>query len=345
MKSVRYSAALFYYDGIQVFEARDAIGGHYVAVMVEPVDGEDRYLLAGVEPERLRQFRIGELDLRSLLLERAEDAWFIATPRNGFDAPLDLDAQASSLQDSPDLPDAGFLLHDSTAESETLREARSRNNLVREIAVEPPEAAEAHQIHAGTLAGLLANLQTLVKHAYGAALRDRPGTRRGADRADAHLLNVVIPAAAGSFRLVLEAATAPDMFGHSPLADALERIDGFFEHVDDPKQTLAMVKAHRGHFAGAYLRLLRFLVENKTGLRYAWAELGDSSPRQHAVTKAEAVPLVEYLSGVSNVGAETVLCCWVRCKRPTTARATGGLPRTRASFPAGSNRTALAWRA
>ena len=70
---IRYSARLFYCDGIQVFEARDAIGGHYVAVMVEPVDGEERYLLAGVEPGRLRQFRIGELDLRSLLLERAED--------------------------------------------------------------------------------------------------------------------------------------------------------------------------------------------------------------------------------------------------------------------------------
>lgn len=121
MKSIRYSATLFYYDGIQIFEARDAIGGHYVAVMVEPVDGEDRYLLAGVEPERLRQFRIGELDLRSLLLERAEDAWFVAMPRNGFDAPLALEPQASPLQDCPDLPDAGFLLHDSPAESDALR--------------------------------------------------------------------------------------------------------------------------------------------------------------------------------------------------------------------------------
>ena len=223
--------------------------------------------------------------------------------RNGFDAPLALEAQDFPLLQYWDLPDAGFLLHDSPADSEALREARSRNNLVLEIAVEPPEAAEAHQIHAGTLAGLLANLQTLVKHAYGAALR---GTRRGADHADAHLLNVVIPAAAGSFRLVLEAASAPDIFRHSPLAEALKRIDQFFEPMYDPKQTLAMVKTHRGHFAGAYLRLLRFLVENKTGLRYAWAEPGDSSPRRYSVSKAEAVPLVEYLSGVSNIGAETV---------------------------------------
>ena len=308
MKSIHYIATLFYYDGIQIFEARDAIGGNYVAVMIEPMNGADRYLLAGVEPERLRQFRIGELDFRSLLLERAEGEWFIATAWGGLDAPLELELQTAPLQDCPDLPDPGFLLHDSPTESEVVREARSRNNLVLEIAVEPPEAAEEHQIHAGTLAGLLLNLQTLVKHAYSAALRERPaGTRRVADRSDAHLLNVVIPAAAGSFRLVLEAASSPDMFGHSPLADALERMDRFFELVDDPKQTLAMVKMHRGHFAGAYLRLLRFLVENRTGLRYAWAEPGHLRPKRYSVSRAEAVPLVEYLSGVSNIGAETVL--------------------------------------
>ena len=68
MKTIRHTTTLFYYDGPQVFEARDAIGGHYVAVMVEPEGGHDRYLVAGVEPERLRQFRAGLLDLRTLLL-------------------------------------------------------------------------------------------------------------------------------------------------------------------------------------------------------------------------------------------------------------------------------------
>ena len=61
MKTIRHTTTLFYYDGPQVFEARDTIGGHYVAVMVEPQDGQDCYLVAGVEPERLRQFRAGLL--------------------------------------------------------------------------------------------------------------------------------------------------------------------------------------------------------------------------------------------------------------------------------------------
>ncbi len=41
MKTIRHTATLFYYDGPQVFEARDAIGGHYVAVMVEPEGAQD----------------------------------------------------------------------------------------------------------------------------------------------------------------------------------------------------------------------------------------------------------------------------------------------------------------
>jgi hypothetical protein len=53
--------------------------------------------------------------------------------------------------------------------------------------------------------------------------------------------------------------------------------------------------------------LLRFLVENRTGLRYAWAEPGHLRPKRYSVSKAVVVPLVEYLSGVSNIGAETVL--------------------------------------
>lgn len=55
MKTIRHFSTLFYYDGPQVFEARDADGRRYVAVLVESdsTDGGGRYLVTGVEPERL----------------------------------------------------------------------------------------------------------------------------------------------------------------------------------------------------------------------------------------------------------------------------------------------------
>ena len=307
MKTIRHTCTLYYYDGAQVFEGRDAIGGHYLGVMVGPIEGRERYVIAGVEPERLRQFRIGSLDLRTLLLERVETSWFLASPGAGIDEPLLLESQNGALAAFAELPEPGFFLHDRPADTETVREARARNNLVLEVAVEPPEAAAEHRIRVATLTALLGHVQTLVKHAYGWALRDLSlETRRSIDRSEAHLLDVVVPAATGSFRVMLEASRSPDLLGQNELSRALQRIDELFAHVGDPAQTLATVKAHRGHLAGAYLRLLRFLVETKTGLRYAWAEPSFSQPCGCGVAETEAGPLVELLSGVSNLGSEPV---------------------------------------
>ena len=91
MKTIRHTNTLFYYDGPQVFEARDTIGGHYVAVMVEPDHSNERYLVAGVAPERLRQFRSGMLDLRSLLIESDKEEQYLATVVSGLEYPLELD--------------------------------------------------------------------------------------------------------------------------------------------------------------------------------------------------------------------------------------------------------------
>lgn len=307
MKTIRHTTTLFYYDGPQVFEARDAIGGHYVAVMVEPENGSDRYLVAGVAPERLRQFRAGTLDLRSLLSEAGAEEWYLAAVAAGLDQPLALVPQTRPLAGSGLLPDEGFLLHDRPTEELALKEARERNNLVLEILAEPPEAAAEHRIHVGTLIGLLGHVQTMIKHAYGAALRElSTDDRRAIDKTDAHMMDVIIPAATGSFRVVLEAAKTPDMLGQSELARALQRVDVLFENAADPAKALATVKAHRGHLAGAYLRLLRFLVKHKTGLSYSWAEPGFTKPHYRAVGEAEAGPLVDVLSGVSNLGGESV---------------------------------------
>jgi hypothetical protein len=113
MKLIRHTATLYFYDGPQVFEARDDGEGHYIAVMVEPDGGQDQYLVAEVDPERLQQFRTGTLDLRSLLTERADGEWFLAKANGDLDAPLLLQPQATALAASTYLPESGFLLHNS----------------------------------------------------------------------------------------------------------------------------------------------------------------------------------------------------------------------------------------
>ncbi len=110
MKTIRYLDTLFAYDGPQIFEARDASGGYYLALAVEVENARDRYLVVSVSPERLRQFRTGTLDLRSLLAENGEGEWYLATAEAGLDQPLRLEPQTIPLLTSGLLPDTGFVL-------------------------------------------------------------------------------------------------------------------------------------------------------------------------------------------------------------------------------------------
>ena len=122
IKTIVHHRTLFYCDGPQVFEARDAVGGRYIAVLVGPDDRDarahtmeqpsDRCLVARVAPGRLRLFRSGAIDLRSLLLELDPNEHYLATMDGGIHQPLQLDRLSTPLVDCGFLPAPGFLLHD-----------------------------------------------------------------------------------------------------------------------------------------------------------------------------------------------------------------------------------------
>ena len=310
MKTILHHSTLFYYDGPHVFEARDAIGGHYIAVMVgsEPAEATENAmrrqgeccLVAGVAPERLRLFRSGAIDLRSLLLESVPDEHYLATVDAGVDQPLLLERLSTPLADSGLLPDHGFLLYDRPADDHVLQEARERNNLVIELVTDPPESVSRHRIHVNTLAGVLNHVQVMVKYACRAAIEAR---YRGQD---VHMLDVVVPASAGSFQVILEASNLPNLFGDYDLGRALPRVDLLFDDTRNADATLAVVKENRGHLAGAYLKLLRLLAATGTGLRYSWAEPRFDRPITRSVSQVEAGCLVDALSTVDKLGTESV---------------------------------------
>ena len=129
MKNIRHTATLFSYDGPQVFEARDPIGGHYLALAVDAPEVGDRYLVVGVPPERLRQFRAGTLDLRETIAAAGRDEWYLATVTAGLGQPLEIERQTTPLAESGFLPDAGFVLHDQPAEAVALGATPKRYQL------------------------------------------------------------------------------------------------------------------------------------------------------------------------------------------------------------------------
>lgn len=306
MKTIRCTETLFYYDGPQILEARDAIGGHYLVVMATADDGRERRLAVGVAPERLRQFRAGALELRSLMVEAGREEWYLATATN-LNQPLEIEPQQTPLAESSHLPDDGFVLPDCHEEALLLREARDRNNVMLEIAVATPEVNREPRIRLDTYTELLQHFQTMAKHAWRAASRelsDRDRSQMSA--AGEHLMDVVVPAAAGSFRVVLEAAGRPGTLRKSALSCTLQRMDLLFENAASPRDTMVSLREHHGHLANAYVRFLQLLVKHGAGFRYSWAEPTSTRPNCREILESEAGSLVEALSRKSHRQSERV---------------------------------------
>ena len=110
MKTVKLTEVLVYYDGIQLFIARDSNGRSYVCEMIDTVGDFDRYLVVGVRPERLEDFRIGKVDLRTLFLESLDGVWYITTADGTIDDLLILILQTEPLAQTDYLPEEGFFL-------------------------------------------------------------------------------------------------------------------------------------------------------------------------------------------------------------------------------------------
>ena len=102
------TAILDYYDGVQIFSARDAEGGDYVGVFVGIVDKTDRYLVTAARPERMQQFLEGKLDLLTLLLESPGGEWYLTLSDGSGGDELLLRPQPGPLTDHDEflpLPD------------------------------------------------------------------------------------------------------------------------------------------------------------------------------------------------------------------------------------------------
>lgn len=110
MQVIRITEVLDYYDGIQIFEGRDAAGGCYVGSLIDQVGAADRYLVTAATPEGRQQFRAGLLDLRTLLLAAPGGRWYLTLDREGGDSPLGLEPQEGRLAETDYLPEPGLVL-------------------------------------------------------------------------------------------------------------------------------------------------------------------------------------------------------------------------------------------
>ena len=318
-KTITPTEILDYYDGVEIFAGRDRIGGNYVGMRVGTDANLDRYIVAGVSPHRLRHFRSGRVDLRTLFMETNSE-WFFTSANGAPGQLLDLEPGSGLAAATGLLPEEGYLLEDMPIDDFVLQEARERRNVVFEFSAEPPETARGHRMNSMTLAGLLTLLQTAVKHSYRKAVADLSDQTRGLiDRSDGHEMDVVVPATAGSFRVLLEASKPPDMFGSGELVRALKKLDDVFACLEDPDNAPKSLQTYQGHLAGSCVKLIRFLSEHNTGLKYGWADPAFSEVHYGGVSEDVVHKLAESFEGFTSLTTESVTIngAFVRVNMPT----------------------------
>ena len=110
MKTITHTSTLVEYDSPQVFEASDTQGQRYLGLAIPSPDApEDRCLIVAVTNETLRGFRDGRSDLRSVVLDGADDAWYVARRCPGLGQAVEIEEQSDPLPEQY-LPDADLLL-------------------------------------------------------------------------------------------------------------------------------------------------------------------------------------------------------------------------------------------
>ena len=111
-QTIRPTKVLDYYDGVMVFRGQDTDGKQYVGSIIDTTDGIDRYLVKTAAPERIKDLEQGRVDLRSLLLEHADDEWYLTFDGHAPDQPLELLLQDGPIEATDFLPSDDYFLGD-----------------------------------------------------------------------------------------------------------------------------------------------------------------------------------------------------------------------------------------
>ena len=309
MKQIHHKNTLIYYDGIQVFDAQDDIGGGYIGILVDTAESDhDHYLVVGIAPVQLQRLRLAEIDLRAAIIGRPETEWFLASAPAGREAEgtLELEARTGDIPDEY-LPGTGLFLgaHDAGPPCSAFNEARSRNTVALELSIESPMPSEQHRVPLGLLTGVLGNFGSLLKHAYDRARQGTPGPGASARRSDwRRIFDVAVPAIPGSVKVLLLASESPGLFGQTGVAAALEIVDKLAATASDPGNAIQIVKEFQGHTAGAFLRLVQFAAESEISLAYTWASPDRADVSSASISRPQAAALAQVLVSSEKLGTE-----------------------------------------
>ena len=274
-----------YSDGPEIIEALDRNGGHFIGLVSDSDTFTFKVLLVGVPPSEINRFRVGEVDLRSLVETAAPYGWYICETD---DLSLGIEAigQAHSIPDDLLPSTGGFLRDGMDKEDAVLRRATERQNFVVLLKFEPKDHHRQHRMNLRSYADLVGELHDLiaVSGTSGFSGRMRTEIRKKV------CVDVVVSPKEGSLELFLEASNPDnDMFNpHMHLVQAFERIDNAMTS-NITESSIKELSEKLGHeFAIGLIALLKKIEASEIDFNYFWTEPRHESVGGNAIKLADA---------------------------------------------------------
>lgn len=305
-RAIKYIQTLYYYDVPMIFHGKDKVGCSYICLLIDHNNKFLKYICTPVSNKRLADFNKGYLDLKTIYLVPELKEFYLCDIEN-IEAP----EQYLSLYHKNELPENWlpepdfYLSEKIESKDEVLIKSKELSKPVLYVSLEPPEAQYGAKIILDRLNYFLSVFQNIIKHAYKKVCKRVPPSSLLFDPENAHKLHV-IGFADGSFTVKFESVESGDIFGSCIIENAFMKLDELTQYINNPDQSLEILKKNRGHLANSYLRLLKFIKENDTSIEYRWAVQSFEKSKKRRVPKSLAVPLLDFLSQKEDISSERI---------------------------------------
>ncbi len=298
-----------YFDGPVLFLAQDLLGTKYLCQLINRSGQYDEFLTIALSPERLNLLFSGECDLRTLFEEPELGEYYLLRTNSYGTESLTIDSIAKEAVTESWLPDHGIIINSFTnkKDKQLLHDSLLQNTAVIHLDFNPPEAIRDHAISTIKLAQGLLIFQNLLKFSYKKAIKDLTDKKlkKQLDTPENYQTDVYAFAPA-SFEVHLRAKMFVDAFGYVDISRALNKLDAILELVDNPEQSLSVLKENRGHFFSNYLKLLEFIISNNSPISYSWINPQSKKIVSHSIQRSRAIPLYDKLQTIREYEIENV---------------------------------------
>ena len=268
---IKHTSTLMFYDSPIVIEAQDDIGGKYIGLALDSDQTAFKYLIVGVQPSMLYQFRRGRVDLRNVLEQSEQYGWDICET-DCIEDPITLEPQISSSIPNSLLPiENVFISVPEDGTNLAMSEATDRSNFVVRVKLDPESYEQSHKLKLKDYGKLILGLNELISSANESV---NIPTQKFAESKSMVSLDIVAPANPGSLVVLLEASIKDDdmLDPYSFLKHALSKIDDSISCISNIDDILNLTSSDDTSFPSKFQKFMELIEQCNADLQYSWAE-------------------------------------------------------------------------